>query len=246
VAVDAETDCLLDLVHEQWQRSEGLVDATSGVVRYAWDEGQFEAPHDSRELQHLMTCIGWNHVRRMPGWVRFEHPALELDLGSLHEAFAVDRAVAKVQAVEGVGVSLRVGHARRVAGTLRSSAARRPAAPLQTGSLDALLASWPLRTGGLVARGFAFDAGTEDSVGQLGFDPTTGRPLQTWHQMAVLAATAVEADTLVKTSLVKGANAVEWLNQQQACYYALRRDDKLFCSGLDAAMLAATPTGIAA
>lgn len=122
VAVDVETDGLLDLVYQQWQYSEGLVDATSGVARYAWDEGQLEAPYDPRELQHLLTCMGWKHVRRMPGWVRFEHPALEIDLGSLHEAFAVDRAVARVLAVEGVGVSLRVGHARRVAGTIGSTA----------------------------------------------------------------------------------------------------------------------------
>lgn len=245
VAVDAETEQLLDLTHDQWLASEGWVDATSGVVRYAWDAGQFNAPHDARELQHLLSCIGWQYVRRLPGWVRFDHPALEINLESLHEAFAVDRAVALVQAAQGVSGCLRIGHARRVVGTLPSPS-NRPASALQTGSLDTLMASWPQRQGGLVAKGFAFDVRQGDAVSQLGFDPKTGQPLLTWQQLVVQAPTAIQADTWVKIALAKGKDAVEWLNQQQVSYYALRRDGQLFCSQLEASMLAAPQAGVAA
>lgn len=239
VAVDQETDQLLDLADQQWALSDGLVDVTAGLARYAWDDAHPDAPHNDAELQHLLTCMGWHHVRRQPGWVRFDHPALELNLGSLREAYAADRVVEQVAGAHpDVLIGLRVGHARRVAGPTRAHHAF-PIPPLQTESLASLMQSWPMQAGGVVAKGFALDGAGAHPMAQLGFDPRTGRPLQAWKQVVVQAPTAVQADNWVNTALVKADGAIEWLNQRQACYFAVRRDGKLFCSQLDEAMLAA-------
>lgn len=237
VVVDAETQHLLNLAHQQWQTSHGLVDATSGVVRYAWDNGRLDAPQNHNTLQHLMSCVGWQHVQRQLGWVRFDHPALEINLGSLHEAYAVDHAISLLAGMDGVRVSLSVGHARRVwAGAATRETGR--AEPLKTSTLADLLHTWPAQVGGLVAKGFAVDGPPSHPLAHLGFNPHTGQPLQDWQQLVVQADTAVQADTLVKTALVKGQEAFAWLSLQQTPYFALRRDGKVFCTQLERALLA--------
>ena len=235
VAVDAETQHVLNLAHQQWQTSQGLVDATSGVVRYAWEDGRLDAPHNPSELLHLISCVGWQHVQRRNGWVRFDHPALEINLGSLHEAYAVDRAISLLAGTDGVRASLSAGPARRV-WARPAATAEGIAEHLNTESLAHLLQTWPEQPGGLVAKGFAVEGLPSHPMAHLGFNPLTGRPLQDWQQMVAQADTAVQADTLVKTAWVKGEEAVAWLNQQQTPYYALRRDGKLFCSPLEEAM----------
>src|SRR5437868_7515936 len=65
VAIDAETRALLGYADALWRQSEGAFDATSGVLRRAWDFAVARMPSDA-QLSALTACVGWERVELGP------------------------------------------------------------------------------------------------------------------------------------------------------------------------------------
>src|SRR5579859_2949998 len=61
VRVDEETLALLAYAGACWEQSGGLFDATSGILRRAWNFNAARVPTDA-ELAPLLARIGWQHV----------------------------------------------------------------------------------------------------------------------------------------------------------------------------------------
>jgi thiamine biosynthesis lipoprotein len=238
VAVDAETEQLFDLAHAQWVASEGLVDPTAGIARYAWGP-QLDHVHSDSELQHLVESIGWQRVAREPGWVRFDHPSLELDFGVLLEAYVADRIADLASAEGALFGKIEICNAMRVFGT--PSGATTAAAQSASTAPPHLLQGWPIQAGGVVAlraRKGHPSPGTSHSLpsnapGHLVFNPKTGQPMTHWKTLAIQAPTAVASSGLVLQGANKEGGAISWLNLQAATFLAVRCDDKAFCSNLD-------------
>src|SRR3954468_5327908 len=80
VAVDDETLQLLAYAGACHEQSDGLFDATSGVLRRAWrfDSGRLPAED---ELAPLLSLVGWEAVEIEGHQVRLTRRGMELDFG---------------------------------------------------------------------------------------------------------------------------------------------------------------------
>src|SRR5579862_9281269 len=61
VAIDDETRSLLAYADACWKQSGGLFDATSGILRRAWNFDVARVPTEA-ELAPLLEHVGWQHV----------------------------------------------------------------------------------------------------------------------------------------------------------------------------------------
>lgn len=233
VAVDAETGGLLDFAHALWQLSDGLFDITSGVLRRAWDFKTGKLPEPD-VLQTALTQIGWQHVQRHAGQVRLALPGMELDFGGFGKEYAVDRAAAVVQ-------SHGLSHALvNLGGDLHALGGRglpeMKGAPWQVhiqhpragrDLAQAALAVLPLERGGLATSGdyerFFIHAGKRYCHV---LNPHTGWPVSHWQSVSVLAANAAAAGALSTIAMLKGADAIAWLETQGARYLAVQNDGR--------------------
>src|SRR5689334_1174200 len=91
VPIDPETRGLLAYADTCWRQSDGAFDATSGVLRRAWDFNEPRVPSES-ELAALTAHVGWDRVEVGPEGVRLRDRGMELDFGGFGKEYAVDRA----------------------------------------------------------------------------------------------------------------------------------------------------------
>jgi thiamine biosynthesis lipoprotein len=90
VEVDAETARLLDYADTAHAQSDGLFDATSGILRRAWSRDTTRLP-SREELAELRGRVGWRKLRwRAPRL--FLPEGMELDFGGFVKEYAADRA----------------------------------------------------------------------------------------------------------------------------------------------------------
>lgn len=90
ITVDAETAGLLNYVDTCYRESDGLFDATSGVLRHAWRFSERQIPA-SEQIEGLLERIGWHRLRWEAPVLSFPQAGLELDLGGAVKEYAVDR-----------------------------------------------------------------------------------------------------------------------------------------------------------
>nr|WP_295786826.1 FAD:protein FMN transferase [Rhodoferax sp.] len=231
VSVDAETSGLLDFAHALWQLSGGLFDITSGVLRRAWDfkTGKLPEPY---VLQTVLAQIGWQHVERHEGQVRLALPGMELDFGGFGKEYAADRAAA-------VMLSHGLNHVLvNLGGDLHALGGRglpeMKGAPWQVhiqhprtelGLVKAALAVLPLERGGLATSGdyerFFIHAGKRYCHV---LNPHTGWPVSHWQSVSVLAANTTAAGALSTIAMLKGADAIAWLEVQGVRYLVVQHD----------------------
>ncbi|WP_292936052.1 FAD:protein FMN transferase [Noviherbaspirillum sp.] len=238
VDVDAETAGLLDFAQQLWMLSDGLFDITSGVLRRAWDFRKGRLPEPAA-LDALMPLVGWQHVERDGNKLRLSLSGMELDFGGFGKEYAVDCAAAVLQ---GHGIA----HALvNLGGDLYALGARglpehegepwlveiqhprpdpaRPAAPL------ALL---PLARGGLTTSGdyerfFMHEGQRYCHI----LNPHTGWPVSHWQSVSILAANATTAGALSTIAMLKGPEAIGWLQTQNVRYLAVQHDGQVVRNG---------------
>src|SRR5215471_3198835 len=87
VPIDEETRALLAYAHACWEQSGGLFDATSGILRRAWNFNEARVPPDA-ELAPLLARIGWQHVEIDGEGVRLAREGMELDFGGFGKEYA--------------------------------------------------------------------------------------------------------------------------------------------------------------
>jgi thiamine biosynthesis lipoprotein len=96
VDVDAETAGLIDYAYASYQKSDGLFDITSGLLRGAWDFSSGNLP--SRDaIAELLPRIGLDKVGWSAPRLTFEIAGMELDLGGIGKEYAVDRGAGYVR-----------------------------------------------------------------------------------------------------------------------------------------------------
>src|SRR2546423_11488715 len=104
VEVDEETLSLLAFADACFRQSEGLFDATSGVLRRAWNFREPRVPSQG-ELEALLPLVGWQNVQIEERQVRLPRKGMELDFGGFGKEYAVDRA-ARVMAESGAASAM--------------------------------------------------------------------------------------------------------------------------------------------
>jgi thiamine biosynthesis lipoprotein len=235
VEVDAETAELLGFADSLWSQSGGLFDITSGVLRRAWNFKGGTLP-SGPAVQALLATVGWQHVERQGQQVRLALPGMELDFGGFGKEYAVDRAAAVLHqhgiqhALVNLGGDLHALGERglpQMQGTPWSVHIQHPRAEGDLGH-NTTLAVLPLARGGLATSGdyerFLLVDGTRYCHI---LDPRTGWPVSHWQSMTVLAPNTTTAGALATIAMLKGSEAIGWLQAQRVRYLAVQHDGQV-------------------
>ncbi len=230
VAIDAETEGLLDYADACWRQSAGLFDATSGVLRRAWRFDAGRVPTE-RELAPLLALIGWDRVERSPGRVRLASPGMELDFGGFGKEYAVDRAalVLREAGIESAVVSLAGDVV--VLGPQPGGEAWRVGIhhPRRAGAVVATLpiASGALATSGDYERFIEVDGARHCHI----LDPRTGLSARGFQSVSVLAPTCLVAGSTTTIAMLKGPDSgLAWLAELGLQYLAVLEDGSVVTS----------------
>ena len=222
VAIDPETDQLLNYAHTCFAQSEGLFDITSGVLRRAWNFRAAKPPQPG-EIEPLLALIGWQKVRRDPGSVFLPTPGMEIDFGGFGKEYAVDRAT-YVMAINGIQHGfVNLGGDLAVLGCHADGkpwgvGIRHPRMP------GALLATLPLYSGAIATSGdyerfFEFEGRRYCHI----LDPRTGQPVAGLQSVTVNAPSCLVAGSAATIAMLKGEGAgVAWLDRVGLAYLCVR------------------------
>lgn len=209
---DEETGALLDYADTLFVASDGLFDATSGVLRKAWDFRAGKLP-SQETLAPLLALIDWRQVEREAGRVRLARPGMELDFGGFGKEYATDCA-ADLLLAQGV----RHGYVN-LAGDMRILGPKPDGAPWQIGIQDprrqgSVIASIPIECGALATSGdyeryFEADGKRYCHI----LDPRDGMPVTWWRSVSVLAPRAIVAGSCSTIAMLKQADGAAFLEQ---------------------------------
>lgn len=212
VTCDPETAELFGLAARLYQVSDGLFDATSGVLRRVWNFAAGKVPGDE-EIARLLPLIGWDKVEFKDQGVRLALKGMELDFGGFGKEYACDRAVEMMR---------RAGIAHgyvNLAGDIRAIGRQPDGQPWPVGVQNprmpgAVLASFPLSRGALATSGDYekyFEAGGRRYSHIL--NPKTGYPANYWAAATVLASSALLAGAYTTIAMLKEADGLAFLRK---------------------------------
>ena len=215
VAVDPETAALLDYAAHCHALSDGRFDITSGVLRRVWRfDGSDQVPTKA-QVRDLLPLIGWDKVI----WRRPELtlPAgMEIDFGGLGKEYAVDSALANIQAHSDAPALVNFGGDLHVSGPRANGARWRVAIESveERGVSEALL---ELAEGALTTSGDARRFLLKDGVRYSHIlDPRTGWPVKDPPRaVTVAASTCMQAGILSTLAMLHGRSAEAFLKREK-------------------------------
>ncbi len=220
VGVDTETAHLIDFAASLFDSSDGLFDITSGTLRRAWDFRSQRMPAEG-QIEALLPLVGWQQVNWDGRAIALPRPGMEVDFGGFGKEYAADRAATLLQA-HGVQHGLiNLGGDIRVIGPRLSGkpwmlGIQHPRDPQQ------LLAELPLDSGALATSGDYERYFERDGVRYCHvLDPRSGWPVSAWQSISVLAPACLAAGALTTVAMLKGADALAFLDEQNVAYLAV-------------------------
>jgi thiamine biosynthesis lipoprotein len=207
VAVDRE---LFDVIRASLEFSEltgGAFDVTYASVGYLYDYRARQRPTEA-QIAAALPGVNWRNLRldAAARTVRFEKPGMRIDLGGIAKGYAVDRAIALLQArgVEHAVVS--AGGDSRIIGDRFGRpwivGIRHPDDPKRVVTRIPLVDT-AMSTSGDYERYFDEQGTRYHHI----LDPKTGRSASKVRSATILAPTAMQTDGLSKTAFVLGAEA---------------------------------------
>lgn len=214
VEIDSETAGLLNYAHQCFEQSGGVFDATSGVLRRAWDYRSGRLPQD-RDVDALRRLIGWQMVEWNSRQAYLTRAGMELDFGGFGKEYAVDRACDML-------IRRSVRHALvNLGGDVRALGAQADDSPWRVGiqhprDTSALLArvdikDMALATSGDYERFMVVEGQRYSHI----LNPQTGWPVPNpFQSVSVKADLCLLAGSLTTIALLKGETAgVQWLHE---------------------------------
>jgi thiamine biosynthesis lipoprotein len=221
VAVDDETLALLAFADACFKQSGGLFDATSGVLRRAWNFREARVPPQA-ELDALLPLVGWDKVEIAGHEVRLSRAGMQLDFGGFGKEYAVDRA-ARVLLDLGVACAMV-----SLAGDLAILGPQPGGAPWRVGikhprKEDMLLATLPVSSGAIATSG---DYERFIEVGGVRhchiLDPRTGRSARGLQAVTVHAPSCLVAGSATTIAMLKGRDeGLAWLDALGVAHLAV-------------------------
>ncbi|HWQ26464.1 MAG TPA: FAD:protein FMN transferase [Chlorobaculum sp.] len=230
VVCDQETILLVRFAGELFERSGGLFDATSGVLRRAWDFNKSELPGKT-VLDGLLELVGWDKVEYDDSEIRLVEKGMQIDLGGIGKEYASDRA-AELLHEKGI----MHGYVN-MAGDIRVVGPKPDGEPWTIGvrdpqSNEKMFASLPLYSGALATSGdyerfFEVDGRRYCHI----LDPRTGYPVDYWRSVTVVAHSASEAGSCTTIAMLKGPEGLDYLETSGLMYLAVDQSGKIYHRG---------------
>ncbi len=94
--IDAECAGLIHYADQLFQQSDGLFDATSGVLRRVWNFKSNKLP-DKQTINEILPLINWRNVQFNDREVLLIKKGMEIDFGGFGKEFATDLCAVKAQ-----------------------------------------------------------------------------------------------------------------------------------------------------
>jgi len=210
--VDDETAALLDFAFAAYEKSGGLFDITSGLLRKAWDFTAQRLPEQAA-LDALLERVGMEHVCWQAPRLSFARAGMELDFGGIGKEYAVDRAA---EFAAGCGIAHGMID---LGGDMRALGPHPDGAPWRVGirtprAADQVLTTLLLRRGGLASSG---DYERFIEVGGRRYchilDPRTGWPCEGMACVSVLAEGCLAAGCVATIAMLKGKEGPAYLQR---------------------------------
>lgn len=223
---DDETVFLLDLAERLYQRSDGLFDITSGILRRAWNFSDPHLPAPER-LAGLLPLIGWRQVERGTEGIRLPHAGMEIDFGGFGKEYAADQ-LAQVLINQGITHGMiNLGGDVRVIGPQPDG---RPWSigiqhPREPGKLLASisLSQGALTTSGDYERYFEFDGKRYCHI----LHPGTGYPVSHWQSISLVGPDALTVGCLSTIAMLKESAALDFLRQSGLKFLAVDQQQQI-------------------
>jgi thiamine biosynthesis lipoprotein len=212
VEVDDETAALLDFAFAAYEKSGGLFDITSGLLRQAWD---FAVPRLPKQavLDALLERVGMEHLRWQAPRLGFARAGMELDFGGIGKEYAVDRAA---EMAAGCGIAHGMID---LGGDMRALGPHPDGTPWRVGirnprAVGQVMTTVLLGQGGLASSG---DYERFIEVGGRRYchilDPRTGWPCEGLASVSVLAEGCLAAGCVATIAMLKGKEAPAYLGR---------------------------------
>jgi FAD:protein FMN transferase len=221
VEIDEETRGLLLFADACHRQSDGLFDATSGVLRRAWrfspsplGEGGGEGPGipTDNELAPILALIGWPRVALTEHSVRLPDRGMELDFGGFGKEYAVDRAAMQLRDAGVASGMVNLAGDLMILGPQPDGSAWRVGVrhPRKAGML---IASLPVYSGAIATSGDYERFVEVDGVRHCHvLDPRSGRSARGFQSVTVHAPSCLVAGSAATIAMLKGATeGLAWL-----------------------------------
>ncbi|MEI6638389.1 MAG: FAD:protein FMN transferase [Chlorobium sp.] len=220
VDCDAETAALINYADTLYDKSDGLFDITSGVLRHSWDFSKGCLPEPSK-LSEQLSLVGWKRVERKESAIRLPVAGMEIDFGGFGKEYAADRA-AEIVLSKGV----KHGYVN-LSGDIRVVGPRPDGEPWIIGIQDPrhkerTIASIPLYTGALTTSGdyerfFEIYGKRYCHI----LHPKSGYPVTFWRSVTVVAPSAITAGSCTTIAMLKEADGLAFLEHSGFGYLAV-------------------------
>jgi len=222
VKVDDEAANLLDFANQCFELSDGLFDITSGVLRRAWKFDEKQLLPDRDVTDALIALVGWERVRWQRPYITLPKD-MQIDFGGIGKEYAVDRTVGLIKAALDQSFLVNFG------GDLHASAPPSSGEPWSVGvehhSREGVAVNTiKLLRGALTTSGDAHRYIEHNGVryGHV-LHPKTGWPVpDAPHSVSVLSNSCTEAGVLSTLAMLKGADAEQFLQEQDVRYWCQR------------------------
>ena len=223
---DDETWALFQFATQLFDKSDGLFDITSGVLRQAWDFKKPELP-TSQKLEVLLPLVGWQNVVLQDQSIALPLAGMEVDLGGFGKEYAADRAA---QVLKEKGVTH--GYVN-LAGDMRFLGPKSTGEPWMIGiqdprARDQVVATLPITQGGLATSGdyeryFELNGQRYCHV----LNPKTGMPVSYWRSVSVTSPATVVSGCTTTMAMLKEADGLAFLQATGFDFFAIDHTGKV-------------------
>ena len=223
---DDETWALFQFATQLFDKSDGLFDITSGVLRQAWDFKNPEVP-TSQKLEALLPLVGWQKVVLQDQSIALPLAGMEVDLGGFGKEYAADRAA---QVLKEKGVTY--GYVN-LAGDMRFLGPKSSGEPWMIGiqdprARDQVVATLPITQGGLATSGdyeryFELNGQRYCHV----LNPKTGVPVSYWRSVSVTSPATVVSGCTTTMAMLKEADGLAFLQATGFDFFAIDHTGKV-------------------
>ena len=223
---DDETWALFQFATQLFDKSDGLFDITSGVLRQAWDFKNPEVP-TSQKLEALLPLVGWQNVVLQDQSIALPLAGMEVDLGGFGKEYAADRAA---QVLKEKGVTH--GYVN-LAGDMRFLGPKPTGEPWMIGiqdprARDQVVATLPITQGGLATSGdyeryFELNGQRYCHV----LNPKTGMPVSYWRSVSVTSPATVVSGCTTTMAMLKEADGLAFLQATGFDFFAIDHTGKV-------------------
>jgi len=216
--LDAETTSLLQFARHCFEMSDGLFDITSGILRNAWTFDGSDRIPDQDSVTALLPRIGFDKLQWDPPHLMLP-PEMELDFGGIGKEYAVDTAYEIVASHCTTPFLVNFGGDLRANRPPSQSAWRIGVERPDTEHVAAMLLE--LEHGALATSGDSHRFLLKDSIRYSHIlDPRTGWPVtHAPRSVTVAASSCIEAGLLATLSMLRGADAKQFLEHEAVRYW---------------------------